>query len=158
MDQPNLTTHVFSDELWRSIPIQDYLKKSKDPTPAHEYYLQLLRGESTLLTGEPHTHDFVIAKIYNDHDGLTFFIQVAYSEYGGFNKYVEAFKNLAISFRCNHLKWGSYRSGYLRLDKKSRLLKALDKYEIESVNYSIKLDLPELVMQDSCQNKEVLYE
>lgn len=126
------TLTPFSDELWRSLDIHRYLKKSKDPTRPEAYYEQLSTGQAGLLIGNEQPEDFCIFRVEPNN---VIWISAIYSPktFNAFAYYQDDFFELAKNYNCTQLKWCSYRNGY------HKGLKTIPIYKIESITYSMSI-------------------
>jgi hypothetical protein len=122
----------FSDNLWRTLDFQTYLKKSKDPSSAEQYYIRLANGQAGIVIGvNDKVTDFCIFTLLPSN---VLYIDVVYckSTFTGFDFYLDDIKILAKSYNCNKIRWSTFRTGYSRGVKKLAHYKCIGQtYELD---------------------------
>jgi len=106
----------FSDTVWRTIDIGTYLRKSKDPTPAEEYYIRLANNHLGFLIGNEYPTDFCFFHIL--YGSNTFWVNAMFTpscHATGYEDYMQPkFFELVRNFSCKKIGWLSHRKGHSR--------------------------------------------
>lgn len=125
----------FSDTLWRTLDIQTYLKKSKDTTPAEEYYIRLANNHCGLLIGKEYPTDFCIFHVLNN--SKMFWVNAMYTPScpaTGYEWYMQdTFFQFVRNFGCNRIGWMTHRKGH----SKCNLSQMKNVYKPTSISYEM---------------------
>lgn len=115
-DSRTFSLTPFSDTLWRTLDIQTYLRKSKDTTPAEEYYTRLATNHLGILIGNEYPTDFCIFHILFGSN--LFWVNAMYTPScpaTGYEWYMkDTFFDFVRNFGCNKIGWLSRRKGHSR--------------------------------------------
>ena len=120
----------FTDDVWRTLNFNDYLKRSKDPIPAEKYYEMLVTGKAYLAISKKYPGDFLIFSLTPPANS-EMYVYAFRSKDG--NVYDESFKMFLVQMNIKTLRWSSYRKAWL--NPKRLRSKNVEDYKVESATF-----------------------